>query len=274
MEYLASHLLPQWLSQSQIIKPPETNTTICRAMADLFQGEAQQLAVVKAMQKPGGTSNAIITKLCVAVLRIFDQGMDALQIASDIKITIDAHIPYFNRTFYAALSYYYNAEFYRLKEEPEPQTGIALGLFRESRTRINDLSIVDTKTKTSILQNLSAKNPLLREGVQYLLNNIMQSNAVAEKDNRLIFFQAIPGNNECPPLPFGALVMIRKLYHVAEDEEIVNFTFDPDRSKIPLGTMWTPPLPSPPPSQPLVPSAPLLSPEADNSKVGVTGAAR
>jgi hypothetical protein len=195
MEYLASHLLPQWLSQLQIVRPPETNATICRAMADLFQGEAQQLAVVKAMQKPGGTSNAILTKLCVAVLRIFDQGMDALQIANGINTAIDAHIPYFNRTFYAALSYYYNAEFYRLKEEPEPQTGIALGLFRESKSRIDDLGLIDKKTMTSILQNLSARSPFIRDGVQYLLNNIMQNNAVAEKDNRLIFFQPVPAYN-------------------------------------------------------------------------------
>eukprot|EP00596_Hydrurales_sp_CCMP1899_P009129 CAMPEP_0119051370 /NCGR_PEP_ID=MMETSP1177-20130426/73007_1 /TAXON_ID=2985 /ORGANISM="Ochromonas sp, Strain CCMP1899" /LENGTH=169 /DNA_ID=CAMNT_0007030555 /DNA_START=1129 /DNA_END=1638 /DNA_ORIENTATION=- len=137
---------------------------------------------------------------------------------------------------------------------------------------------------TSIMQDLSARSPFIRDGVQYLLNNIIQNNAVAEKDNRLIFFQPVPAFNECPPLPFGALVMIRKLFQVAEDEEIVTFTFDPDRSKIPLGTIWTPPLPPPPPpssqpllppppssqpSLPLLPSAPSLPSDVNN----ITGAA-
>jgi hypothetical protein len=206
MEFLASSHLPQWLSMPGIVRPPETNAAVCRGMADIFSGQAQQMAVVKAMQKPGGTPNSIMVKLCVAVLRITDSGIDSLNTVSSLKLAIDPEIPLFNRTFAAGLAYFYNAETYKLKEEQE--TGVALGFYRESQARLTNLT-TGSKIQIANYLKLCSKSPFIRHGIQYLANKINDSKAGAERDNSLIFFEAIPQYNELPALPPGALVMVR-----------------------------------------------------------------
>jgi hypothetical protein len=140
MEYLGATLLPQWLvSTSTAIRPLETSEHACSALADIYQAEAQQMAITKALSKDGGTPPGVLVKLCIAYIRSLDQGIDKfLKGPGDSRVSVDSYLLAFNREFIAALIYFFSGESYRAKED----AGIAVGYYNESKVRTTHLLIL------------------------------------------------------------------------------------------------------------------------------------
>lgn len=244
MDYMATILLPQWLTAAK--RPAEADINVCRAMADFFTADTQFMAVVKESLK-GGDVGPLTIKLCVSALRTVDEGLDRFETIRKDDLCFGSDIPLFNRTFYAALAYFYSGEAARLKDD---NVGIALGYYREAISRANDIT-AGGKENLAKLDRMSTTSPFLREGVQHLLNSIRTSTASASRDNDMIFFQPVPIQRDLPSLPTGILVMARKMFNPPADEAITIFKYDEERSKIPVGTRWVPivaVIPSAPPA--------------------------
>jgi hypothetical protein len=64
----------------------------------------------------------------------------------------------------------------------------------------------------SLLEKCARKHPFVREGVRSLSDLIQSGARVAERENNMIFFQAVPAQSELPPLPPGAFIMVRKVF--------------------------------------------------------------
>jgi hypothetical protein len=232
MDYMATILLPQWLTA--VKRPAEADIIVCRAMADFFTADTQYMAVVKESMK-GGDVGPLTIKLCVSALRTVDEGLDRFETIRKDELCFGSDIPLFNRTFYAALAYFYSGEAARLKDD---NVGIALGYYREAISRVND--ITTGKENLAKLDRMSTTSPFLRDGIQHLLNSIRTSMASASRDNDMIFFQPVPIQRDLPSLPTGILVMARKMYNPPADETITMFKYQEERSKIPVGTRWVP----------------------------------
>ena len=249
MDYLASVLLPQWINSTK--RPPEANASVCKAMADLFTAETQHMVVAK-KALDGGVASMLTVKLCVSALRVVDEGLDRFESINKEEICFGLYNPIFNRTFYAALVYFYSGEVARTKNN---DVGIALGYYRESLVRVKDLS---TGTKERVLRydRLCAEYPFVKAGVRYLESAIETSTALAKRDNDMIFFQPVPGHRDLPSLPEGVLVMVRKMYNPPAVDGVILFTFDATRARIPVGTRWVPPaiVASSAPPAPVIPS--------------------
>ena len=233
MDYLGSVLLPQWINSAK--RPPEVTVSVCKAMADLFTAETQHMVVAK-KALDGGVVSMLTVKLCISALRVVDEGLDRFESISKEDLCFGLYNPIFNRTFYAALAYFYSGEVARLKDD----VGIALGYYRESMVRVKDLS-TGTKERVLRFDRLCTEYPFIRGGVRFLENAIETSNALAKRDNDMIFFQNVPVHRDLPALPEGILVMVRKMYSPPPVDGIVLFTFDATRASIPVGTRWVPP---------------------------------
>jgi len=60
-------LLPTWTAAPEVKRPLELFEPARKAMVMYFSGQASKLAVIKAMQKEGGTVAALMCKLCIYV---------------------------------------------------------------------------------------------------------------------------------------------------------------------------------------------------------------
>lgn len=234
MDYLASVLLPQWINGTK--RPPEASATVCKAMADFFTAETQHMVVAKKALENGAVS-MLTVKLCVSALRVVDEGLDRFESISKEDLCFGLYNPIFNRTFYAALVYFYSGEVARTKNN---DVGIALGYYRESLVRVKDL-YTGTKERVLRFDRLCIDNPSIRAGVRFLESAIETSTALAKRDNDMIFFQPVPGHRDLPSLPEGVLVMVRKMYGPPPGNGVILFTFDATRARIPVGTRWVPP---------------------------------
>ena len=236
MDYLATILLPQWTNTAK--RNMECNIQFCKGMGDIFTSEAQQMAVMKETQKVSGSVSSLMARLCVSVLRTTDEGMDHFDKVPREEYSFPMEYPLFTRTFFAALAYYYTGELSRLKGD---EAGVALGYYRESLLRINDLA-TGSKEHNDKYQKLCLYFPYVREGVQHFISTVNSNKVIVERDNNMVFFQEVPSYRDLPSLPTGILVMPRKLYSPPINENIIVFTYDEKRISIPLGTLWTPPI--------------------------------
>jgi hypothetical protein len=133
MEYLSKTLLPQWLfGVKGSLRPPEVSEVVSEAMAEIYNAEAQQMAIVKALMKDGGTPPAVITKLCIAYIRTLDRGIDQFaRLPAEARDIVDHELISFSREYIAGLLYFQHAESFRAKDE----TGIALAYYAEAKVR-------------------------------------------------------------------------------------------------------------------------------------------
>ena len=208
MEYMATDLIPMWLSSaSPSVRPAETDVNVCLCMKELFTAEAQMMCCIKAAPS---SSAGVMTKLAVAVIRLIDKGIDLLRHVPTVRLGFDTDVAFYNRGFYSAIVYYYQAEAARAKDDT---CGVALGYYREARGRLHDLCNVPfATTKVSLFSKYAPLMPALRGGVNQLTSLIATSSSAAERDNSLIFFQAVPAPGELPPLPDGAYLMVCRKY--------------------------------------------------------------
>jgi hypothetical protein len=183
-----------------------------------------------------------MTKLTVAVLRLIDRGIDLFRAVPNLRLGFEVEPVYFNRAFYSVLIYYDQAESLRANDD---MCGQALGFYREATTRLNELCNAPfTPGKPSLFAKFSTSTPV-RVGVPYLRDLIKANEATADRDNRLIYFHAVPSLGDLPPLPDGAYLMVCKKYIPPADSNL--YCFSPHQ----------PPLPPPPPkSTPQAPQAP------------------
>lgn len=79
--------------------------------------------------------------------------------------------------------------------------------------------------------------PFLQEGIDHINSMVKESSTIAERDNNLVFFQAVPPYGDLPPLPLGALIMVRKLYEPSNSQHVVMFEFNSDRLLVPFGKL-------------------------------------
>ena len=233
MDYLASILLPQWTTTAK--RPIETNIIFCRAMREFFTAEAQQMAVVKETQKLGGSLSSLMARICIAVLRATDEGMDHLDHLPKESYVFPTEIMIFNRTFYASLAYFYSGELARLKGEA---VGLASAYYQQSLLRLNDVS-TGTKENIDKLNKLSNGSPFVVEGIQHLRTTINSMKSNVDRDNNTIYFQEVPGYRDLPSLPTAVFVMPKKMYEPPVAASITIFTYDEKRKSIALGTAWT-----------------------------------
>ena len=61
-------ILPVWMASRSTKRPPELNEKMSQALAVYLNAAAQKMSVVKAMQKEGGTSPLLLSKLCIMVI--------------------------------------------------------------------------------------------------------------------------------------------------------------------------------------------------------------
>ena len=234
MDYLASILLPQWTTTAK--RPIETNILFCRALREFFTAEAQQMAVVKETQKMGGSLSSLMARICIAVLRATDEGMDHLDQIPKESHAFPTEITIFNRTFYASLAYFYSGELARLKGDA---VGLASAYYQQSLLRLNDLS-AGTKENIDKFNKLSNSSTFIIEGIQHLRMTINSMKSGVDRDNNTIYFQEVPGYRDLPSLPTGVFVMPKKMYEPPVTAGIIIFTYDEKRKSIALGTEWIP----------------------------------
>ena len=60
-------ILPLWTAPKSAKRPQELYDPVIEALACYFTGCAQKMAVIKAIQKEGGTGPLLLTKLCIHV---------------------------------------------------------------------------------------------------------------------------------------------------------------------------------------------------------------
>jgi hypothetical protein len=226
MEYMATDLIPMWVSSaSPSVRPAETDLNVCLCMKELFTAEAQMMCCIKAAPS---SSAGIMTKLTVAVIRLVDKGIDLLRHVPNVRLGFDTDVAFFNRGFFSSLVYYYQAEAMRANDET---CGVALGYYREARGRLHDLCDVPfAATKVSLFSKYAPLTPALRGGVNHLSGLLTTKSAAAERDNNLIFFQAVPAAGELPPLPDGAYLMVCKKYLPPPDSDAKVYAFGGDNA--------------------------------------------
>ena len=99
MDYLSTDLLPLWVLPPgpSPARPIETDVGVCKAMKEFFTAEAQAMCCAKAAAKEGGTPSNIMTKLCIAVLRLLDRSLDLLRATPVLRLGFEMEAVYFNR---------------------------------------------------------------------------------------------------------------------------------------------------------------------------------
>ena len=99
MDYLSDDLLPLWVIPPGLSpqRPIETDVGVCKAMKEYFTAEAQAMCCAKAIAKEGGTPSNIMTKICIAVLRLLDRCLDALRATPVLRLGFEMEAVYFNR---------------------------------------------------------------------------------------------------------------------------------------------------------------------------------
>ena len=99
MDYLSNDLLPLWVLPPgpSPARPIETDMGVCKAMKEYFTAEAQAMCCAKALVKVGGTPSNIMTKLCIAKLRLLDRCLDSLRATPVLRLGFEMEAVYFNR---------------------------------------------------------------------------------------------------------------------------------------------------------------------------------
>lgn len=125
MRHLAVELLPKWLgANGKAGRPLELTEEVCLAYEQLFTASAQQMAVVKAMTKVGGTPVSLLIKLVLGVSSIITGNYDPNSLDAAVK----NHYSYM-RELFLAMAYKYQADTYASKTE----VGIAIAFARQSQ---------------------------------------------------------------------------------------------------------------------------------------------
>jgi hypothetical protein len=116
-------IIPTWLAPPEMKRPIELFEPVRNALFLYFSALASKLAVIKAMQKEGGTAASLMCKLCIYVS---NQMGGAIALLSTYPSQVHADVLLrgaLDREVFAALAMFYYAEDAYAKLE----TGIALG---------------------------------------------------------------------------------------------------------------------------------------------------
>ena len=77
--------------------------------------------------------------------------------------------------------------------------------------------------RPALIEKFRTIFPHLREGIDYLRNQLLTNKSGLDRDNQLIYFQTVPSHDELPVLPQGAFIMNRKVFEPPQDETIHMF---------------------------------------------------
>ena len=133
MRYIATVLLPKWLSPTgKGGRPAELNEETCLAYEQLFIASAQQMAVVKAITKVGGTPPAVLIKVALAVVNTITGNYDPLRLLPEVKIHYCVV-----REAYLGFIYKCQAVLYSSKQE----VGIAIAYCNKALVRFHSVSM-------------------------------------------------------------------------------------------------------------------------------------
>ncbi len=127
MSYLSGHLIPRWQS-SNIGKPLEVQSEMCRFLSSYFDACAHQMAIIKSMSI--NSPPAVLSGLCIAANFNMSCALDILNMnySEEIRINnIDTNLQVhlgFMREYFMSLAYYYFAQDCIIKKE----TGQAIAM--------------------------------------------------------------------------------------------------------------------------------------------------
>ena len=241
MKYLASSLIPRWHTKINYrLTPSETNVTYCAYLSEFFSACSNQMCVAKAMQN-GSTPPTLLTSLCLSVVRGMETCLNNLQTSGVILKDTDSgsrdHVGvmryvyliahallvlvlvlvlllvckrrfivnmfysfFLCREFFSVLVYRYQADTYMKSHD----TGIVIALCAVVQARINSTS--DSKHfdpfKPAQFPKISHQSPGLRSALAEVGDFIARMRAVAEEENKLVYFKAVPHDtSQLPELP-------------------------------------------------------------------------
>lgn len=116
-------IIPTWLAPPEMKRPMELFEPVRNALFLYFSALASKLAVIKAMQKEGGTAASLMCKLCIYVS---NQMGGAIALLSTYPSEVHSDVLLrgaLDREVFAALAMFYYAE----DAYAQLETGIALG---------------------------------------------------------------------------------------------------------------------------------------------------
>jgi hypothetical protein len=204
LRYMANVLLPKWAAgpQGKGSRPPEVDEAVCLAYAELFTASAQQMAFVKALTKIGGSPPGILCKVGIGVVSIITGNYDPVRLLPEVK-----HHYSVLREFYKGLAYRYQAEISSMNNDK----GIAIGYCNES---LRHLQVQSGKTYQIAVVGLPSDSNKahaapgnLKAALAVLVAEVEGIKVAAEKENKIIYFSAVPAFDDLPPLPAAALIM-------------------------------------------------------------------
>lgn len=194
-EFLASNLLPQWISKGGKVVdealPAEAKIGVCEAFTVLMLGIAQQMAVATVLMKDGTPNWSLLAKLSLGISEQFQEFVTIMKNkAATTKSRMDSEfftLMTFHIEAQKAFSFYFHARNYW---ENDLEYGIAIAMLNHA------ISLLRTRDSPigKGLPEITSKSPL--KAIEKDLNDVkkhMQTVLTAwEKDNSLIYFEKVP----------------------------------------------------------------------------------
>lgn len=206
MRFLASDLIPKWLSRPSVV-PPEANETMCYALECFFKACAQKCALVKAVLKEVesqvATPPQVLCKLSCAVVEQCSLCLNtALLLDTKYMALVDRELllcAAFHRDWFSSLACLYQGDYCRAKE----QIGQSLGYYAKAKR------LLLAQAPPPQQHSFAALNA---RGTAALSAAIDVRSAACAQDNRMVYFQAVPPEQELPELPEGAFIMATQAF--------------------------------------------------------------
>jgi hypothetical protein len=194
-EFLATTLLPQWISKGGKVVdealPAEAKIGVCEAFKVLMLGIAQQMAVATVLMKDGTPNWSLLAKLSLGISEQFQEFVTIMRNkAATTKSRMDPEfftLMTFQIEVQKSFSLYFHARHYW---EKELEYGLAIAMLNHAISLMRNRDSAIGKG----LPEIKAKSPL--KAVEKDLNDVrrhMQAVLSAwEKDNSIIYFDKVP----------------------------------------------------------------------------------
>lgn len=188
------------------------------------------MCVAKALQN-GATPTTLLTSLCLSVVRGMETCLNNLHTSGVTLKDTDGgsrnHVGIM-REFFSVLVYKYQADTLMKKNE----TGIVIALCAVIQARINSTAEVKhyDPFKAAQFPNISSQSSALRSALAEVGDSVARMRAVAEEENKLVYFKSVPRDtSELPELPAPTILNLPSEPFDPPSSEVIRFSYDPSR---------------------------------------------
>lgn len=229
MRYLALTLLPKWLAAAgKAGRPAELSEECCLAYEQLFSASAQQMAVVKALTKVGGTPPGLLCKVATGVSGIITGNYDPSRLLPSIK----NHYSYIREIFIAFANKCQGDACYAKQE-----CGNAIAFYQKALVHLKEQTgptyLITSPGLPSGTIRAHACPPTINAARISLTNSINEAMAESVKHNKMVYFQTVPSFADMPDLPPAQIIMTPTEYKLPPLPESGPIIFTYDESKKP-----------------------------------------